>query len=54
MLSDVHVQREPLFKAVLPIDLEPKKFDIEFLRLGFIEDSKNRRCLSEAHGTGLL
>src|SRR5262249_13543566 len=53
VLRDLHIEREPGFEPVFPIDLEAEKVHIELFRLGLVKNAKDRSCLAEAHSREL-
>lgn len=54
IFRDLHVERQVIFKAMLPIQFEAEKIEIEFFRLRFIEDAQDRNGGSESHGGGFF
>ena len=45
----LHVERQRFLETVLPVDGESQVVDVELLRLGNVEDSKDRDHAPEAH-----
>lgn len=52
ILRDLHIQRQAIFKAMLPIQHKAKEVEIEFLGFALIEDSKDRCRFSKIHTSG--
>src|ERR1043166_6254128 len=46
---DLHVQRKPLFEAMLPVDGEAEEVDVELPRLRLIENAENRDHRTKIH-----
>lgn len=54
IFRDLHVERQVIFKAMLPIQFEAEKIEIELFRLRFVEDAQDGDGVSESHRGGFF